>query len=608
MHEQIVTPVAGSLALSALVAALPLIILLIMLGVLRVKAHWAALTGVVAALAVSVLVYRLPALTALSGAAEGAATGLFPIVWIVLNAVWVNRLVQVSGYLDRVRETFMILSDDVRVQALVVAFCFGSLLEAMAGFGAPIAVVAAILLALGFSPVRAATVALFADAAGTAFGSVGNPITALGKTTGLDAERLGDMVGRQSAIVAFFVPFVLLLVLGGLRCLRELWPVALAVAAGFSVGQFVTSNYVAFQLADLCGAVLAALAAVVVLRFWRPRHPVTVPDGPPGAAPEDDAEGDAARAAEGGLLEDGFPGNAPSGGAPSGGGPAGVAHAEGGAGADAGAGAGGGAGGSATATATATPPRFQRHMVGHTVRAFVPYAMLTGLLALVSLEGPVKTFLEGLQLSFVWPGTEVAAPDGSPLALREFTLDLVGATGTVLLVTGVVAMFVLRVALRTAVREYREAAVQIRFAATTVVLVLAFAYLLNYSGQAASIGAFFALAGSGFVLLSPVLGWLGVAATGSDTSANALFGAVQVASAQHIGVSPYLLAGANSEAGALGKLISPQNLAMAAAAVGLSGKEGVLFRRTFWWSVLYLLLFVLVVVLMAAGPLSALVV
>ncbi|GAB2995592.1 L-lactate permease [Amycolatopsis acidiphila] len=539
MHHQLITPVGRSLAWSALTASLPLVLLLVLLGVVRMRAHWAALISVLAALAVAVLVYRLPPVTALSTTVEGAAAGLFPIVWIVLNAVWVNRLVQVSGYLDRVRETFLVLSDDVRVQALVVAFCFGSLLEAMAGFGAPIAVVAALLLAMGYSPVRAATVALFADAAGTAFGSVGNPILTLSKTTGLAAEPLGDMVGRQSAMVAFFVPFVLLLVLGGWRCLRELWPLALALAAGFSVGQFVVSNYVAFQLADLGGAVLAALAGVAVLRLRRTR-PVAAEA--PGAA------------------------------------------------------------------RSPTAMRSRPLTLWPTVRAFVPYAVLTALLALVSIDGPVSRAVGGLSVSFVWPGTKVVRPNGSPVSLRTFTIDFVSATGTVLLVTGLIAMLVLRIRWRTGLREYKASAVQIRFAAATVMCVLAFAYLLNYSGQAATIGAFFAGAGSAFVLLSPVLGWLGVAATGSDTSANALFGAVQVASAQHIGVSAYLLAGANSAAGSLGKLISPQNLAMAAAAVGLSGHEGVLFRRTFWWSLLYLALFIVIIYLMAKGPLSGIVI
>jgi lactate permease len=220
----------------------------------------------------------------------------------------------------------------------------------------------------------------------------------------------------------------------------------------------------------------------------------------------------------------------------------------------------------------------------------------------------VATWVNRFTFKFHWPGVQVANSAGKPLSLDLFSVNWLGATGTVLLVTGLVSMAVLRVAPGTALREYGGAAVQIRNAAATVMLVLAFAYVINYSGQAVTIGTFLAGAGGLFVLLSPVLGWLGVAATGSDTSANALFGAVQVASSKHIGVSPYLLAAANSEAGALGKLISPQNLAMAAAAVGMSGQEGSLFRRTFLWSLVYLALFIVIVFLMAAGPLAALVV
>jgi lactate permease len=574
MHHQILAPLGGSLALSALVGALPLVLLLVLLGVLRMRSHWAAAWSVLAALVVAVFAFRLPVVPALSGAAEGAAFGFFPIVWIILNAVWVNRLVQESGHLRWVRHAFMSISDDSRVQALVIAFCFGSLLEAMAGFGAPIAVVAAILLALGFSPIRAATVAMFADAAGTAFGSVGNPIFGLSKATGLPAQQLGEMVGRQASIVAFFVPFVLLLALDGMRGLRQLWPIGGAVGLGFAVGQFVTSNFIAFQLADLIGALVASVMAVVLLRVWSPR---------PGAG----ADGDVVPAAPGGVaLADG-PGAARRPGArPK---AASLLNAE-----RAGFGSG--------LDPTDRPSR------GQTLRAFTPYAVLTVLLALVSIQSPVSRWVAQFATKFTWPGVHVVSASGKRVTLDSFSVDWLGATGTVLLVTGLISVAVLRMAPRDALREYGRAARQVRFAALTVMLVLAFAYVLNYSGQAVTIGTFLAGAGGAFVVLSPVLGWLGVAATGSDTSANALFGAVQVASAQHLGLSRYLLAAANSEAGALGKLVSPQNLAMAAAAVGMAGKEGSLFRRTFPWSMVYLALFVLIVYLMAAGPLAWLVI
>jgi lactate permease len=242
------------------------------------------------------------------------------------------------------------------------------------------------------------------------------------------------------------------------------------------------------------------------------------------------------------------------------------------------------------------------------LRAFGPYLVLIALLAVVSLNGPVARWVARRSITLTWPSVAVAGGNGKPLALPQFQLGWLGATGTVLLATGVLSCVILRVAAGAAVREYGRSLWRVRYPVGTVLLVMALAYLLNYSGQAVTIGVYLATAGSAFTVLSPVLGWLGVAATGSDTSANALFGAVQVAAARHLGISQYLLAAANSEAGALGKLISPQNLAMAASAVGLAGGEGRLFRRTFPWSIGYLVGFALLVYLMAAGPLRAMVV
>jgi lactate permease len=460
-----------------------------------------------------------------SGTAQGIAFGLFPIVWIMVNAVWLNRLLDASGLLAVVRDTFAGVSPDRRVQALVLAFCFGSVLEALAGFGAPVIVIAAILLAMGLAPVRAATVAMFADAAGTAFGSMGNPIAVLARAANLPAVELGRMLGRQSAIVAVVVPFVILLVLDGRRGLRELWPVGLAAGLGFAIGQVVTSNLGVYQLADLAGASLATLAAAVLLWRWSPGEPATLDE--PGPTP---------------------------------------------------------------------------HSPATRLRAFTPYLVLVVLLASVSIGGPVARSATGLGVGFRWPG--VSVPRGAPPGLDVFRFDWLNATGTVLLVTGLVSLPVLRLPVRAALREYGAALVRTRRATVTVTLVLGLAYVLNYSGQAVAIGDWLAGAGRAFVLLSPLLGWLGVAATGSDTSTNALFGAVQVAAAGRIGVSPVLLAAANSEAGVLGKLISPQNLAMAASVVGMAGREGTLFRRTFPWSVACLVGFTVLVYLMASGPLS----
>ncbi|MGI5230923.1 L-lactate permease [Actinoallomurus sp. CA-142502] len=537
MDHRIPPPIGGSPALSAVVAALPLAVLLVLLGGFRVRSDLAAAGSLLAALAVAVLAFRLPVVTAVSGTAQGAAFGVFPIVWIMVNALWVNRLLAASGLLSVVRDTFAGVSPDHRVQALVLAFCFGSVLEALAGFGAPVVVIAAILLALGLTPIRAATVAMFADAAGTAFGSMGNPIVALSRAANLPAAELGRMVGRQAAIVAVFMPFVILLVLDGRRGLRELWPVGLVAGLGFATGQVVTSNFIAFPLSDLIGALLATLAAAVLLWRWSPAEPAT----PPGSGP-----GPGARAVE----------------APT------------------------------------------RHPLATRVRAFVPYLVLVVLLAAVSVHGPAARFATGLGVRFSWPGVPVSGVNGTPPGLHVFRFDWLSATGTVLLVTGLLSLPVLRLPVRTALREYGAAAARTRRAAVTVVLVLGLAYLMNYSGQAVAIGAWLAGAGGAFVLLSPALGWLGVAATGSDTSANALFGAVQVAAAGRIGVSPVLLAATNSEAGVLGKLVSTQNLAMVAAVVGMAGREGTLFRRTFPWSAGCLAGFTVLVYLMAYGPLS----
>lgn len=546
MYQQILDPIGGSVALSALIAAIPLVLLLVLLGVFRMRSHWAAGLSLLVALLIAVFAFRMPALSALSGTVQGAAFGVFPIVWIIVNAVWVNRLIDTSGLMSVVRQTFTKVSADYRIQALVVAFCFGSVLEAMAGFGAPIVVIAAILMALGFTPIRAATVAMFADSAGTAFGSMGNPIIALSKAANLPVVQLGQMVGRQSSIVAVFVPFVLLLVLDGKRGLRQLWPVGLVAGLAFAVGQFVTSNFLAYPLADLIGALVATAAATALVQVWSPAVPAGISE----------ASGPGAVKAHTGQSPEDY----------------------------------------STDFSLATR-----------LRAFTPYLLLIVLLALVSISNPVAHFADHLSIEFRWPGTGAIGINGKPLTLDTFEFNWLNATGTVLLITGLISIAVLRVPMRTALREYVRAAVQIKRAAITVILVLALAYAMNYSGEAVIIGTWLAGAGGAFVLLSPVLGWLGVAATGSDTSANALFGAVQVAAANHLGMSRFLLAAANSEAGALGKLISPQNLAMAAAAVGMAGREDTLFRRTFPWSVVYLVAFAILLCLMT-GPLSWLVV
>ncbi len=582
MYRQVLSPLGDSLTASALVAAVPIAVLLVLLGVFRMRSHWASLCALAAAIVIAIFAYRMPAAQAGSAALEGAAFGLVPIVWIMLNAVWISKLVQTSGYFEVLRRVFVSLSEDRRLQALILAFCFGSLLESMAGFGAPVAIIAVMLMGIGFTPIRAAIVALFSDAAGTAFGSVGTPIIVMGKVTGLPEYDLGAMVGRQSPIVAFFIPLVLLVVLDGRRGVRELWPAWIATGLGFAVGQFASSNFFTFRVADLIGALTSVLAVALLLKFWSPVETIAS-IGEKSAVPEPtggvSTSGPALQASAGRSGEGAWRSPVASGG-----------H--------------GAAGGGVAAVAGPAEHR-QRDTLEDILRACSPYALLVVLLGLISIGGPIYQVASKVITIFNWPGIHVVNPKGEPLSLVEFSIPWISTTGTVLLITGLLAAPVLRLSLKQAAHDYFATVRQVRYAAVTVIAVLALAYVLNYSGQAVTIGTWLArTTGSAFALISGVLGWLGVAATGSDSSSNSLFGTVQITAASKIGVSQVLFAASNSEGGVLGKLISPQNLAMATAAVGLQGREGDLLRRLIGWSVLFLIGFCILVALQASPVLS----
>src|ERR1700712_450871 len=270
MFQQMANPVAGSLALSALIAALPLVTLFVLLGALKWKAWQAGLASLAVALGVAVFAFGMPAGQALLAASEGAAFGLFPIIWIVLTAIWIFRLTELTGYDLVLRRAFGSLSPDQRIQAIIIAFCFGALLEALAGFGTPVAVTAVMLIAVGISPIKAASVALVANTAPVAFGAIAVPITTLGRITGLDPDLLGAMVGRQTPILAVFVPLILVLMVDGLRGVRQTWLAALVGGAAFAIAQFLSSNYFNYQVADIIAALAGALALVLLLRVWQP--------------------------------------------------------------------------------------------------------------------------------------------------------------------------------------------------------------------------------------------------------------------------------------------------------------------------------------------------
>ncbi|MEW2506821.1 L-lactate permease [Amycolatopsis sp. NPDC047767] len=548
MYTQVPAPLGGSLGWSALVSALPLLVLFVLLGVFRVRAWLASVIALVLSIVVAIAVYGMPAGPAFDSALEGAAFGLFPALWIVLNSLWIYQMTKVSGHFDVLRRTFAKISDDQRVQGVIIAFSFGALLEALAGFGAPVAICSVMLVAVGLKPLKAATVALIANTAPVAYGAVALPVITLAKVTGLPLDDLAAMTGRQVPILALIVPLVLMIVLDGRRGLRQAWPAALVCGVSFAVVQYLMANFGPVQLTDIAASLVSAAAVLVLLRFWRPK-PADAPDRAPDRVP-----GGGAQPVSGG-------------------------------------------GGVAVRERTVVDSRVEQ------LRSFAPYATIIVMFSIAAIP-VVAAALATTTKTFSWPGLHIATSEGKPLSLVSFKFDWLADSGTVLFIAGVVSAFLLKVPLREAVRAYGQTIVQLRTAGLTVMAVLALAYVMNMSGQTATLGLFLAGAGGLFALLSPLLGWFGTAVTGSDTSSNSLFGALQVAAAHGAQLQPVLMAAANSSGGVLGKMISPQNLAIGASAVGLAGKEGLLFRRVLAASAVFVPLMCVLVYLQSTPVLS----
>jgi lactate permease len=552
MYTQIFDPISHSLGLSTIFAVLPLLTIFVLLGVVKMKAHWASLIALVVALVVAVAVYGMPTGQALSSAGEGAAFGLFPIMWIVVNAIWVYNLTVSTGHFDVLRRSFGAVSDDQRIQAVIIAFCFGALLEALAGFGTPVAISSVMLIALGFSPLKAASVSLVANTAPVAFGAIAVPITTLAKTTGLSVGDLSSVVGRQTPVLAVIVPLVLVFMVDGKRGVRQVWPVALLAGLVFGIAQFVSANYISTPLTDIIASLVAAAAIVAFLRVWQPAHVLA------GERLSDEAVSERMAKATGGSVQQ----KARTG---TGGGSRGGASA-----ADGGSGA-------------AHPDS-----AAEVARAYAPYLIIIAVFSLAQI-GPIKDLLAKGATKFNWPGLHIKGPDGKAPSSVSFAFGWLSAAGTLLLIAGLLTMIVLRVGIPQALRDYLRTLDQLKWAILTVAAVLALAYVMNLSGQTITIGQWLAGAGGLFAILSPVLGWLGT---------------LQVSAAKQAGLSQVLLAAANSSGGVLGKMISPQNLAIGAAAAGMAGKEGELFRKVFGWSIAFLLLMCVLVYLQSTPVLS----
>jgi lactate permease len=550
VYQQDPAPLGG-LGWSALVAAIPLVVLFVLLGVFRMRAWLASLIGLALSLVVAVVAYQMPVFTALNSGLEGAAFGLFPAMWVVVNALWMYRMTRATGHFDVLRRAFARVSDDQRVQGIIIAFSFGALLEALAGFGAPVAICAVMLIAVGLKPLKAATVALIANTAPVAYGAVALPVITLAKVTGLPLEDLAAMTGRQVPLLAVLVPLVLVLVLDGWRGLRDTWPAALLCGFVFGLVQFLMANFGPVQLTDIAASLLSAAAVLVLLRYWRPR-PVPA-DEPAGSEEPEESEVDAEPTGGGGVT-------------------------------------------TRTRAAVEDPPV-------EVARAFAPYGVIVALFSIVAIPA-VATALATTTHTFSWPGLSVVNAAGEPLSLITYKLDWLASSGSVLFISAVLTAILLRLRVREAVTAFGETLWQLRTAGATVVAVLALAYVMNMSGQTATLGMFLAGAGGFFAFLSPMLGWFGTAVTGSDTSSNSLFGALQVSAAQGAALDPVLMAAANGSGGVFGKMISPQNLAVGASAVGLAGREGELFRRVLLATVFFLPLLCVLVYLQSTPVLS----
>jgi len=558
MFQQELAPL-GSLTVSAIVGLIPLLTIFVLLGVLRWKAHWAAMASLAVAIIVAVAAYGMPVGLAVLSATEGAVFGLFPIMWIVFTAIWLYQVTVISGRFEDLRAAFQLLSDDPRVQAIIIAFCFGGLLEALAGFGAPVAITGVMLMALGFSAVRAAVVVLLANTAPVAFGAIGTPIITAGVLTGIPYAEIGAYVGRQTPILAFIVPLLLVLMVDGMRGARQTWPVALSVGVTFAIAQFLASNYMSVELTDIVASLAGLVAAVVTLKVWTPR-------GGEEAAARLHAEHEA-EVSEGVDLA----------GGPSADGPSGGVQTQ-----------------TAQQALTEHAAGLSR---GRLLMAFFPYLLVIVVFSLAKLVKPVSTFLTGQDVKIKWPGLDgnVLSAAGKPVTSTVYNFQWLSSPGSLLLICGFIVALVYRVPLGRALRELVATAVKLRWAFLTVATVLALAYVMNLSGQTITIGTWIAGTGAVFAFFSPILGWLGTAVTGSDTSANALFATLQQTAAQQAGLDPTLLVAANTSGGVVGKMISPQNLTIAATAVGILGREADLFRKTVLWSIgLLLVLCVLI--------------
>lgn len=536
--QQIYTPL-GSLGLSALVALIPIVFFFLALAVFRMKGYIAGTITLALSLAVAIFAFKMPVDMAFAAAGYGFAYGLWPIAWIIVAAVFLYKLTVKSGQFEVIRSSVLSITDDQRLQVLLIGFSFGAFLEGAAGFGAPVAITAALLVGLGFNPLYAAGLCLIANTAPVAFGALGIPIIVAGQVTGIDAFKIGAMTGRQLPFLSIIVPFWLVAMMDGWRGIKETWPAALVAGASFAITQYFTSNFIGPELPDITSALVSLVSLTLFLKVWQPKR-------------AEDLE--VVGVSGGAAVMGGF------------GGPR---------------------------STTPSPYSF-----GEILKAWSPFLILTVLVTIWTLK-PFKALfapggaLEHFVFMFAIPHLDQLVMKGAPIVATAtaipavYKFDPISATGTAIFLSAVVSMLVLKINLKNGLTSLGETFVELKLPILSIGMVLAFAFVTNFSGMSTTLALVLAGTGAAFPFFSPFLGWLGVFLTGSDTSSNALFGSLQATTAHQIGVNDTLLVAANTSGGVTGKMISPQSIAVACAATGMVGKESDLFRFTLKHSLLF---------------------
>ncbi|MEJ5124601.1 L-lactate permease [Comamonas sp. MYb21] len=525
--QQIYNPV-GNMVLSTLLAALPVVVMLVGLGFLHLKAHIAAGAGLVCALLIAIVVYGMPADMAGRAAVFGGLTGLLPIGWIVLNIIFLHQLTEHNGSFKILQDSIAGITEDRRIQLLLIAFAFGAFFEGAAGFGTPVAVTAAILIGLGFSPLAASGLSLIANTAPVAFGALGTPVITLAKVHGYDVMEVTAMVGRQLPFFSVLVPFWLIWAFAGRKAMVEIWPAILVTGLSFAIPQYLVSNFIGPELVDIIAAIVSMGCLIGFLRVWQPKN-IWRSTSLKGRDTSEDT--------------------------------------------------------------TAKPRAVVAHARADVIRAWTPWAILTVFVFIWGLPS-VKAALNGLFApSFPMTGLHnmiEKVPPVVPQPTKEgavYVLNLLSATGTGILLSAIVGGLVMKYSPLALIKQFLKTIWLVRFSLLTIVLMLALGTLTRYSGTDTTLGLAFANTGVFYPFFGTMMGWLGVALTGSDTASNVLFGGMQKVAAEQLGLSPNLMGAANSSGGVMGKMIDAQSIVVASTATRWFNHEGDILRYVFFHSV-----------------------